>query len=57
MKQVNKVGIRSFENDRELAFCFLCDYKDICDQCDASDWDDIDCGTCDCRAECNHFGG
>lgn len=56
MKQVNKNVITSSENDREPAWCVTCDAKDRCDNCDASDIGNSDCGTCDYGRECTHVG-
>ena len=56
MKQLNKSVISSLENDREPAWCVFCDAKDRCDSCDATDFGESDCGSCDYGTECTRLG-
>lgn len=54
MKQINKAMIIEGVQDRDPNWCVFCDAKDRCDSCDATDFGEADCGTCDRGSEENH---
>ncbi len=60
MKQINNSKLTSLLNkdnlDKELDWCVFCDARDRCDKCDATDFGENDCGSCDFGRECSHIG-
>lgn len=56
MKQLNNNTLKNSMNDREPNWCVTCDAKDRCDSCDAIDFGNGDCGTCDFGTECTRLG-
>ncbi|WBW97749.1 hypothetical protein [Oceanirhabdus sp. W0125-5] len=47
MKQINKSNITITKDGTTAHWCIFCDHNDLCYTCDASDWGNKDCGTCD----------
>ncbi len=53
MKQINKAMLIEGAQDRDPNWCVFCDLADRCSSCDAIDFYDKDCGTCDLTREEN----
>lgn len=56
MKQINNNTLKGAMNDRDPNWCVSCDKNDRCDSCDAFDFGESDCGTCDKGVECTTNG-